>query len=302
MTAHQKESASAEKNHSVLARLSGFWSLTKFKQTLLLLVTGACGYIITKPQAIDLQELLLAALALYLSVSGCTALNMVFDRDVDAKMSRTAHRPLPRGTILKEEAFIFGVILSCAGLGLAWLLRPVFGLIVTLGFLVDLFVYTLWLKRLTPFSILWGGVSGGMPAMAGRVLACGRVDVIGILFALSILLWIPSHILTLIMYHAQDYEKAKLPVWPTRYGLTATRRLIAGATLLNALVFTASGLLLDIHYITMAALACISIIITGIAIWCALSQKKSHDFALFKAASLYMLFAFALLTAGSFLK
>jgi protoheme IX farnesyltransferase len=178
----------------------------------------------------------------------------------------------------------------------------VFGLIVTIGFLIDLFIYTLWLKRLTPFSILWGGISGGMPAMAGRVLALGHVDSIGVLFALSIILWIPSHILTLIMYHAKDYEKARVPVWPNLYGLTATRRLIAAATLLNAVVFAASGLLLGIHRTALLSLVLLSVLITGVAVWCAVSPHERHDFMLFKAASCYMLLSFVLLTAGALLR
>jgi len=287
---------------SVIAKLSGFWSLTKSKQTMLLLVTGACGYIITTPHAMNWRELILGVIALYLTISGCTALNMVFDSDIDAKMSRTANRPLPRGTIRLLEAYVFGFLLSCTGFWVAWNLNSVFGLIVTIGFLIDLFVYTLWLKRLTPFSILWGGISGGMPAMAGRVLALGHVDIIGVLFALSIILWIPSHILTLIMYHAKDYEKARIPVWPNQYGLTATRRLIAAATLLNAVVFTASGLLLGIHRTAMLCLVLLSMLITGVAVWCALSPHERHDFLLFKAASLYMLFSFALLTAGALMR
>lgn len=286
---------------SVIAKLSGFWSLTKSKQTMLLLVTGACGYIITRPRAINWHELLLGVIALYLTISGCTALNMVFDSDIDAKMSRTANRPLPRGTVRLLEAYVFGFLLSCTGFWVAWNLQPVFGLIVTIGFLIDLFIYTLWLKRLTPFSILWGGISGGMPAMAGRVLALGHVDSIGVLFALSIILWIPSHILTLIMYHAKDYEKARVPVWPNLYGLTATRRLIAAATLLNAVVFAASGLLLGIHRTALLSLVLLSVLITGVAVWCAVSPHERHDFMLFKAASCYMLLSFVLLTAGALL-
>lgn len=302
MNEDQKESVSTDKMYSIIAKLSGFWSLTKSKQTMLLLATGACGYVITRPHAINWHELELGILSLYLSVSGCTALNMVFDSDVDAKMSRTANRPLPTGTIGVLEASVFGVILSCVGFWLAWNLKTIFGLIVTIGFFVDLVVYTLWLKRLTPFSILWGGVSGGMPAMAGRVLASGSIDFISVLFALSILLWIPSHILTLIMYHAHDYQRANIPVWPNRYGFTATRRLIALTTLLNTAAFTLSGFLLGIHHGTMLGLMLISICILMLAIWCAVSPQEKHDFVLFKAASMYMFFSFLLLTIGSFLQ
>lgn len=284
---------------SVLAKLSGFWSLTKARQTALLLATGACGYLLSQPSGLSWHRLGLGITALYLSISGCTALNMIFDRDIDAKMARTVSRPLPQGRLNVIEAGLFGILLSVAGLGLAWLLGPVFGAVVSAGFLIDLFVYTLWLKRLTPFSILWGGVSGGMPAMAGRVLACGHVDAIGILLALAIIFWIPSHILTLIMCHADDYARAGVPVWPNRYGMNATRRLIAGTTLLDALVFVTCGSLLHIKTAAFAGLVVISFLITAIAVWCWARPHQRHDFMLFKAASIYMLLSFMVLSLGS---
>jgi len=287
---------------SVIAKLSGFWSLTKARQTTLLLTTGACGYLLSALGNIQWHELGLGIAALYLSISGCTALNMVFDRDIDAKMVRTAARPLPQGRLSLLEAGLFGCVLSSAGLWLSWKLGAAFGTVVTAGFLIDFCIYTLWLKRLTPFSILWGGVSGGMPAMAGRVLATGTIDVIGVLLACAIILWIPSHILTLIMSHASDYRAAGVPVWPNRYGMTATRRLIAGTTLLDAVVFTTCAMLLRLQHTALLSLVILSALITALALWCWLRPHQRHDFMLFKAASLYMLLAFSLLAAGSLLR
>ncbi len=188
--------------------LAGLWNLTKFKQTLLLLITGACGYIISRPHSINWNELGLGMLALYAAVSGCTVLNMVFDSDMDAGMARTAQRPLPRGIIKMVEAVLFGSMLSYVGLWLSWQLMPVFGMVVAAGFIIDLCIYTLWLKRITPYSIIWGGMSGGMPALAGRALACGCLDFTGLLLALSVLFWIPTHILTLVLRHAEEYAQS----------------------------------------------------------------------------------------------
>ena len=100
------------------------------------MITGACGYIISRPHTIDWRELGLGLLALYAAVSGCTVLNMVFDSDVDAAMSRTAQRALPRGIVKMLEAVLFGAMLSYFGLWLAWSLRPVFGMVVVAGLLI----------------------------------------------------------------------------------------------------------------------------------------------------------------------
>ena len=104
------------------------------------------------------------------------------------------------------------------------------------------------------------------------------------------------------MSHASDYRAAGVPVWPNRYGLTATRRLIAGTTLLDAVVFTSCGMLLRLQHTALLSLIILSALITALALWCWLRPHQRHDFMLFKAASFYMLLAFSLLAAGSLLR
>ncbi len=279
-------------------RVVDFWMLTKFRQTLLLVVTGCCAYIISKEQ-VDYQGLLSVFLALYLSVSGCTVFNMLFDSDIDAKMERTSNRPLPRKAVSRREAVVFGFFLSALGLILAFSMSFIFGFMIVTGFFFDLVVYTLWLKRITPLSILWGGVSGGMPVIAGRVLATGQFDFICILFGLSILLWIPSHILTLVMCYAKDYKLAGIPLWPNIYGFGATRRMIGIATVLNAFVFIMLGALLNINIYMLAVLVLASTLVLFFVFYSMVNPLRRKDFVLFKAASVYMLLAFIILTVGS---
>ncbi|MBC7228564.1 MAG: protoheme IX farnesyltransferase [Thermoflexales bacterium] len=278
-----------------------YLAMTKPLQTLLLLITGVCAYALSRPGAIDWSELTAAALALTGAVAGCTVLNMVLDRDIDARMGRTARRPLPAGRISPRAALIFGLALSLPGLALAWVLSPLFGLIVSLGFGIDLGVYTLWLKRRTPLSILWGGISGGMPALAGRALAMGRVDLVGVLLAFGVLLWIPAHILTLATHYAREYHLAGVPVWPNVYGPTATRRVIALATLLDVAVLAAAGWLLCIHPVALVVLAALGAGLTGLSIAVLIRPTERLNWALFKFASLYMLGAFVSLTIGTVL-
>jgi hypothetical protein len=92
---------------------------------------------------------------------------------------------------------------------------------------LDVLVYTIWLKRRTPYSILFGGISGGMPILAGRVLATGQLDAIGVLLAAAILLWIPTHIMTFHIKYQQDYASAGVPTFPSVHGISVTRTLIA---------------------------------------------------------------------------
>jgi protoheme IX farnesyltransferase len=278
-----------------------YLALTKPLQTLLLLVTGVCAYALSRPGAILWGELVAAALALMGAVAGCTVLNMVLDRDIDARMGRTARRPLPTGHISVRSALMFGLALSVSGLVLAWVLSPLFGLIVSLGFGIDLGIYTIWLKRRTPLSILWGGIAGGMPALAGRALALGRVDLVGILLAAGVLLWIPAHILTLAIHYAREYRLAGVPVWPNVYGPAATRRVIALATLLDAAVLGTAGWLLGIHPVTLGVLVALGAGLTGLSIVVLIRPTERLNWVLFKFASLYMLGAFVCLTIGTVL-
>ena len=282
-----------------LTRLADFWALTKSLQTALLLITGFCAYTLTQGLPFDPLQATWMATALLLSISGCTALNMLLDRDIDALMRRTADRPLPAGRIRPFEARAFGVLLSALGLALAFGLDLRFGMVVTLGFAFDLLVYTAWLKRRTPFSILFGGVSGGMPVLAGRVLASGQVDLVGLLLASSVLLWIPSHILTLAIRYADDYDRAGVPVWPNVYGARATRQVIAAANLLNALALAACAFLLHLHPAALVALLGTSLGIFALSVLQLISPTERRNWLLFKVASLYMMASSLLLAGGA---
>ena len=101
-------------------RVGDFWALVKSRQTVLLLTTGFCAYVLTRGLPLDLLEAVWMAGGLLLSISGCTALNMLLDRDIDGRMTRTADRPLPAGRIRPLEAVVFGMMLSIAGLALSF--------------------------------------------------------------------------------------------------------------------------------------------------------------------------------------
>ncbi|MCZ7666961.1 MAG: UbiA family prenyltransferase [Chloroflexi bacterium] len=141
-------------------------------------------------------------------------LNMWYDRDIDAKMSRTAKRPLPSGDVSPQEALRLGLIFAVAGVGWAVALDALYGLIVFAGLFFDVVVYTIWLKRRTPWSIIWGGISGGMPVLAGRALGMGQIEWVGVALALAVLFWIPTHIMTFSLRYREDYAGPASPPFP----------------------------------------------------------------------------------------
>jgi protoheme IX farnesyltransferase len=151
----------------MISEARNYWSLTKSLQTGLLLATGLAGFLSAGTPSDNWITLLGLTASLALAISGSTVLNMAYDADIDARMKRTCWRPLPMGQVSVREAAILGGVLSALGVGCARAMAPLYGGIVFAGLFFDLVVYTVWLKRRTPYAILIGGLAGGMPVLAG---------------------------------------------------------------------------------------------------------------------------------------
>ncbi|HGY54206.1 MAG TPA: protoheme IX farnesyltransferase [Caldithrix abyssi] len=275
-----------------------YWPLIKSLQTGLLLVTGFTGYVSANCPVLTWDHTLGLLISLFLTVSGSTVLNMVYDRDIDAKMKRTAQRPLPAGKLSVQEALTVGLLLSSFGMGLAFALSELFGWVVFAGWFLDVLVYTVWLKRRTAWSIVWGGISGGMPILAGRVLAVGEIDLIGILLTLAILLWIPTHILTFSMRYYDDYQRAGVPTFPSSYGYQTTRVIIALSSLGAALSIGIGAVALGLAWGYLRLLAVLTMGIIGLSLASIYKPSERVNFGLFKFASLYMLSSMLIFAFG----
>jgi protoheme IX farnesyltransferase len=238
-------------------------------------------------------------LSLFLAIAGSTILNMWYDRDIDSVMNRTHHRPLADGRVAPNEALRLGLILSTLGIGMAVAMSPLYGLVVFAGLFFDVVVYTIWLKRRTCWSIAWGGISGGMPILAGRVFGLGHMDGIGILLALAILFWIPTHILTFSMRYFDDYQAARIPTFPSVYGFPVTRLTIAVSSVLAALSIAGAGFLIGMEWGYLRLLAVLSSGLLVLAVASVFRPTERVNFGLFKYASIYMLGAMLLIALSA---
>ena len=276
-----------------------YWPLIKSLQTALLLVTGITGYVSARCPVTTWETFAGLTISLFLTVSGSTILNMWYDRDIDAKMNRTKNRPLPNGTLNPNEALALGLIVSVMGVGLALSMSLIFGIVVFAGIFIDVVIYTIWLKRKTAWSIVWGGISGGMPILAGRALGTGQIDYIGVLFAIAILLWIPTHILTFSIKYFEDYSRAGVPTFPSSYGVFKTRVIIALSSLgaAIAIAIVAYGIGLSWGYMRLFAVLTVGIV--GLAGFSVFKPSESVNFGLFKYASLYMLGSMIMVIIGT---
>ncbi|HLC35592.1 MAG TPA: heme o synthase [Anaerolineales bacterium] len=282
--------------NAAFAKLRLYWPLTKSLQTALLLSTGLAGYMSARCPVLHWYDLLGLGLSLFMAIAGSTILNMWYDRDIDSVMNRTHHRPLADGRVSPNDALRLGLVLSALGVGSAGLMDPLYGLIVLAGLFFDVVVYTLWLKRRTCWSIVWGGISGGMPILAGRAFGLGTVDGIGVLLALAVLFWIPTHILTFSMRYQDDYSAAGIPTFPSTYGLPVTRAAIAVSSVVAALCISAAGILIGVEWGFVRLLAVLSAGLLLLAIASTFRPSERVNFGLFKYASVYMLSAMILLS------
>ncbi len=272
-----------------------YWPLIKSLQTGLLLSTGIAGYLSSRPP-FSISSLLGLSASLFLAISGSTILNMWYDRDIDALMKRTHMRPAASGKLNHKEVFAVGLTISILGIGWAFTIAPLYGLVVFAGWFFDVIVYTVWLKRRTCWSILWGGISGAMPILSGRVLAVREIELIGILLALSILFWIPTHTLTYSMKFRKDYKNAGVPTFPETYGERFTRAIIAISSILAAVAIVWASVLIGLS----AGLLSLIAVLTAVMLILAFATLRIHtdkmNFMLFRYASLYMLSAMIILS------
>ncbi len=282
----------------VLSKLKLYWQLIKSMQTGLLILTGVTGYMSARCPVMNWYMILGLFGSLFLTISGSTILNMVFDRDIDSKMKRTKLRPIPSGKLSVGETLYLGIFLSVVGFVWAFSMSKYYGIIVITGWLLNVFVYTIWLKRKTAWSIVWGGISGGMPILAGRVLGVGEIDLIGILLATSILLWIPTHILTFSMRHFDDYKNASVPTFPSTYGFKNTRLIIVLSSLGAAIAIGLGSFTLGMAWGYLRLVGVMSIVLVGIAGVSIYRPSENINFKLFKFASIYMLSSMLLVIFG----
>ena len=208
--------------------------LLKPRVVALVVFTGLVGLLVA-PGHLHPVLAFTAVLAIAVAAGAAGAINMWYDRDIDAKMRRTVNRPIPAGRIEPGQALGFGVTLAVGSvlvMGLATNMVAAGILALSIGFYV--FVYTMWLKRRTPQNIVIGGAAGAFPPVIGWAAVTGSVDVLPLLLFAIVFFWTPPHFWSLSLWAHGDYQRAGVPMLPVVSGARATRRQIMLYTLLLA--------------------------------------------------------------------
>ena len=189
----------------------------------LVLFTCMVGLLIA-PYSVDLKTSLISLLAVAIGSGAAGALNMWYESDVDALMSRTCLRPIPTGKVKRNQALYFGIILSIISVAMLYYSANTISAILlasTIGFYF--FIYTIWLKRKTPQNIVIGGAAGALPPVIGWTIATGTITIEPIILFLIIFIWTPSHFWALSLYKSGDYKRAKIPMLPVIAGTRTTK-------------------------------------------------------------------------------
>lgn len=236
------------------ARVADFIALLKPRVMSLVVFTGFAGLVVAPG---TLHPLLgaVAVLCIAVAAGAAGAINMWYDRDIDAIMERTCRRPIPAGRVAPDEALAFGVALTLfsvmlMGIGVNWTAAALLAL--ATGFYI--FVYTVWLKRRTPQNIVIGGAAGAFPPMIGWAAVTGTVELESIILFLIIFMWTPPHFWALSLYREGDYAKAGVPMLPVVAGQAETRRQILIYTLV-LLPLTLAPVALGMAGVAYAAVA-----------------------------------------------
>jgi heme o synthase len=277
------------------ARLPDFITLMKPRVMLLAVFTAYVGLMIA-PGHLEPRLGLVAILAIAAGAGAAGVLNMWYDADIDAVMSRTARRPIPRGKISRPEALVFGLVLACSAVAVLALVTNVRAAAL-LAFAIFFYavVYTVWLKRQTPQNIVIGGAAGALPPVIGWAAATGEIGLEPLVLFAIIFLWTPPHFWALSLNRSDEYARAGVPMLPVVAGRAATTRQILVYSVLLApisvlpWVLGFAGPLYGATAVVCGALLVVLALQLGRA--SKADRKAAHRLFAFSIAYLFLLFA-----------
>ena len=205
----------------------------------LVIFTCAVGYV-TSNSSIDTFNAIVGIIFVALGAGAAGCLNMWYDADIDALMTRTCLRPIPTGKIKKNYALIYGLVLTFVSVvSLNYFTNTLSALLLLFTILFYILVYTIWLKRKTSQNIVIGGAAGALPPIIGWAIATNSISIEPITLFLIIFFWTPSHFWALSLYKAKDYKKANIPMLPVSDGIEKTKVyiFIYSLTMIPAILF-----------------------------------------------------------------
>jgi heme o synthase len=276
-------------------RLRQLLDVTKPRVVSLIVFCAVIGMFLASPGMVPLGLLFAATAGIWLVAAAAAAVNCLVERKIDAAMSRTRGRPLPRGELAPFQTLVFACAIGGAGLWMLYVLVNPLTMWLTFGtFIGYAVIYTVLLKPATPQNIVIGGASGAMPPVLGWAAATGQVAPEALLLFLIIFAWTPPHFWALALYRTEDFAKAGLPMLPVTHGQRFTRLYV----LLYTLVLFASSLLPFAYGMSGWAYLVAALTLSGVFVAYALRLYVSYSDALARRTFRYSIAYLAMLFAA----
>ncbi|HBX23151.1 MAG TPA: protoheme IX farnesyltransferase [Desulfotomaculum sp.] len=279
---------------SWLVSAKNYIEVTKPRSVFLLVFTAlGTMFLAAAEYGLSMPVFIKSLLAITFACSGVNAVSCYVDRDIDAIMERTKHRPIPSGRITPPvKALVWGLAQFLVALAIAYSLNLASFVCIILGMLGYVGIYSLWFKRISAWNIILGGFSGGLPALFGWTAVTGRVETLPILISLLVVLWIPNHIWNLAIFYRNDYRNVGVPMLPVVCDVKRTLLYIFITVLamfaLSIAVYLTGG---------MGTIYLVTAIVCGLAVtvgnlYLFFGPDHKHAWFLYKLSSPYLFLLF----------
>ena len=277
--------------------LKGLWAYVEVTKpaSVFLLVFTAVATMVVAAGGWDFPPSLFitAVCAVTLGCAGANTITCYIDRDMDRVMERTKRRPIPSGRIHPpQRALYWGILLTISSLILAWMINPLAFVLGLLGFVDNVLVYSLLMKRRSPLNVILGGFSGGLPALVGWAAVNNCLNLTALLIASTVVLWIPNHIWNLAISYTEDYKKVSVPMLPAVFSLEKTTRCTVATILLmyvcSAALYLVGGF--GLIYLSIALIFGLCITVSNVVL--SLKPSRERAWVMFKLSSPYLFILF----------
>ena len=284
-------------------RATAFYDLCKPRVVALIVFTAMVGMALSTPSLVPLAPFVWGNLGIALAAASAAALNQVLDRRIDARMTRTRHRPLPSKVLNERQAIGFALLLALVSmLILTLLVNPLTALLTFISLIGYAVVYTVWLKRATSQNIVIGGAAGAAPPALGWAAVTGEVHAYALILFLIIFAWTPPHFWALAIYRRDDYARVGIPMLPVTHGVEFTQWQILFYTIVLIIVTLLPYLVGMSGLIYLSGSSVLNAGFLGYAIALLNNRNERLAMDMFNYSVLYLMALFAILLVDHYLK
>jgi len=278
-----------------------YYGLTKPGVMSLLLFTTFTSMMMAAGGMPSLRLVIWTLLGGAFASASSAAINMYFDRDIDALMKRTKTRPIPSGRVSPRKALAFGIALGViAFVQLALTVNLLAAALSTAGILYYVFVYTLWLKRTTPQNIVIGGAAGSIPPLVGWAAVTDHIGLTAVLLFLIVFVWTPPHFWALALLKKDEYKRVGIPMMPAVYGDDVTKRQMVAYTIVLAAM---TVVMVPLHLMGWFYLACaiaLDLVFFAFALWVVRTGSPRSEGLMYRFSMLYLALLFVAMAVDRF--